>query len=122
LSNKLLLQIRKVLDAEIGYQDVLAKTLAGSYIRGMREQGDECDEEFTARIQADRIGCLLFEGLGAIVECLDEFEHCAGCWIDKILDVVCDEDPPSEFSISSVRARIAASGVEICALQMGNVL
>ena len=41
----------------------------------MGEQSDKGDEEFAAGIQADRIGGILSENVGAVVESLDKLKH-----------------------------------------------
>lgn len=41
----------------------------------MGEVSDKGDEEFTAGVEADRIGGVDFESLCAIVESLDELKH-----------------------------------------------
>jgi hypothetical protein len=80
----------------------------------MREKGHERDEELAARAHTDRIGPARFQLVCAVLECLHKLEHSSSCSIgSKLVLIALQTSSPVEASMSSVRARIAATGVAI---------
>ena len=51
---------------------------ARTHVGLVREQGDECDEKFTAGIEADRVPRASLEFFRAVVQSLHELEHGSG--------------------------------------------
>ena len=43
----------------------------------MRKQCYKGDEQFTACIETDGVGCIIFKSLSPMVKGLDKFEHCS---------------------------------------------
>jgi len=81
----------------------------------MGKKSNKGDKQFTTSIDADRIRGLFLESLGTVIESLGELEH--GTRLNKINKMnrlgLDRTYIPSEFSSSSVRAKMAASGVAI---------